>query len=426
MTGPRTAAAVAVAALAIAAADVALLVDGTREAASTTAAPEPTAGESLDEQLARVAAIVEDVRGLTFDDIPEPTYLPPADLAERAGRFVAEYPPEEAEVDARLLVALGAIPDGTDLRELLATALSEQIAGFYDPRSDELVVGTSSRGDRLGPLDEITLAHELEHALADQRFGLPLADGDVPEGEEDAAFAAQALVEGDATVTMSLYAEEALSIVDQARLLAEQQRLAAELGDLTALPHFLQRALTFPYQEGVAFVTSVRDAAGWSGVDEAYRQLPTTTLQILRPDLFLAGRGGAEDPRDVAVPGAPWDEAGRFAVGAADLLFLFEAPGGDPGRALDDPRRAAERWRGGEAVVLVDGDRTAVGLALRGAEGLCAAVGGWYGAAFGRGRPAPAGTEFEGDVQDAVLACDGADVRLGIAPDLPTARALTR
>ena len=47
------------------------------------------------------------------------------------------------------------------------------MAGYYDPRTKRLRVVTGAQtSNRV--LDEITLAHELTHALEDQRFKLDL------------------------------------------------------------------------------------------------------------------------------------------------------------------------------------------------------------------------------------------------------------
>ncbi|MBW3561250.1 MAG: hypothetical protein KY437_02010, partial [Actinobacteria bacterium] len=282
------------------------LLDPVDRATPPVAAPTATATvESLDAQLRRVAGIVERIRDLRFDETPEPTFLAPDELAERTAGLLEDYTEEQAREDAVLLERLGAIPFGTDLRELLSTALGEQVSGFYDPDSGELVVGTDVAGGRLGPLDELTLAHELQHALADQVLGLP-GERDVPAGDEDEAFAVQSLIEGDATLTMARYAEQALSVIDQARLLTEQGRLAAELGSITELPHYVQRSLLFPYEEGLAFVSALEAQGGWEIVDAAYTRRPETTLQILRPELYLRGEGQARDARDPSSPGGGW------------------------------------------------------------------------------------------------------------------------
>lgn len=403
------------------------LLDPAERATPPVAAPTATATvESLEAQLHRVARIVERIRDLRFDETPTPTFLAPDELAERAAGFLEEYTEERAHEDAVLLERLGAIPVGTDLRELLSTALGEQVAGFYDPESGELVIGTETAGGRLGPLDELTLAHELQHALADQALGLP-GDHEVLAGDEDEAFAVQSLIEGDATLTMARYAEQALSVIDQARLLAEQGRLAAELGNLTALPHYVQRSLLFPYEEGMAFVAHLEARGGWELVDAAYTRTPSTSLEILEPERYLTGETDLTDPRDPGSPGPGWEEVDQAAVGAADLLFLFEAPGGDTSRALDDPREAALHWRGGEARIWERAGSHAVGIALAGETGLCDAITTWYRAAFPRSDHAPtsAGLTADGE-QDAQIECVDGEVRIGIAPDARTASAIVR
>ncbi|MDP8960546.1 MAG: hypothetical protein M3N32_02850 [Actinomycetota bacterium] len=391
----------------------------------------PPAVETLEQQLARVARGVAKVRHLRFTSVPTPTYLPPHELAARAARSVQDYTPEQADVDRRLLAALGAVAGDADLRAMLASALSQQVVGFYDPQTAELVVRAPAQDGRLGPLDEITLAHELEHLLADQTLGLPAQqNGEVPERGEDAAYAAHTLVEGDATLTMVLYASRALSVDDQRRLPEEQAQQAAHLADFAELPHFVQRGLTFPYEEGLKFVSALQ-RAGWSAVDAAYRRPPKSTLQILAPELYRSGQGAGTDPRDPGQLAGSWTRRAVMSFGAADLLFLFEAPGNNPARRLPDPFLAATSWRGGEVTVWTLGEQSAVGIALEGEAGLCEAVRAWYTAAFPEAVAIEsprdgASHAFDGPDQDATLFCSGHEVRIGLAPDLATATRLSR
>lgn len=388
-------------------------------------APSPTVTvETLADQIERVARTVAELRGLPFDRSPQPTFLTPEELAAEAAAAVAEYTLEDADIDTRVLSVLGAIPEETDLRQLLATALAEQVAGFYDPEDGRLVVGTDDTSRRLGPLDELVLAHELQHALADQALGLP--ELEAAPGEEDRAFAHQALVEGDATVLMEEYAVEAFSFIDQLRLAGESFALAGQLEDLTALPHILERSLLLPYEEGAAFVRALLREGGWAAVDDAYRSPPDSTADVLFPERYLAKEEHVP-PRPVAIPPQPWVHGATLSFGAADLLLLFEAPGGDPSRALEMPRERASAWNGGSLELYLDGDRSAIGAALTDRGGLCLSMTAWYGAAF----PDAVGTAdadgtavFDGARQDAVLRCVDGEVRLGIAPDPETARAL--
>ncbi|MGH9178931.1 MAG: hypothetical protein ACRD0N_10310 [Acidimicrobiales bacterium] len=380
-----------------------------------------------DQQLREVAAVVERLRGLRFRDLPDPVYLSQDDLAQRVRDLsVAEVPPGSLEADSRALVALGVLPPGSDLREILLESVGEMVAGFYDPDTRELVVLRTGQG-RLDGFTRTVLAHELDHALTDQVHGLPPLDATPPPGEEDKLLAGAALVEGDATLLMQQYLVGHVPFVEQVRALSAA--LGGEV-DVAALPYQLQRELAFPYLEGLEFACNLHARGGWAAVDRAYRVLPTTTAQVLFPDRYRAGEG-AVDARDPGAAGASWEPAPTMSLGAAQLQWLFEAPGGDPDRSLDDPLGRAAAWAGGELRVWADGERTALGVALvqrAGERPLCASMASWYAAAFPDARAVDRreGEElaFDGASQDAVVRCAGTEVRLGIAPDLATARAL--
>ena len=62
------------------------------------------------------------------------------------------------------------------LRDISAETFSQGVAGYYDPRTKRLrIVKGAATGSRV--LAEMVLAHELTHALEDQRFGLELEGG---------------------------------------------------------------------------------------------------------------------------------------------------------------------------------------------------------------------------------------------------------
>ena len=382
---------------------------------------------SPDQQLREVAGVVERLRGLRFRDLPDPVYLGEAELERRVRDLsVAEVPPGALDADTRALVALGALPPGADLREIMLESVGDQVAGFYDPDTGELVVLRTGEG-RLDAFTRTVLAHELDHALTDQVHGLPPLDATPPPGEEDRLLASTALVEGDATLLMQQYLVGNVSFVEQVQVLTAA--LTGEV-DVAALPYHLQREVAFPYLEGMEFACSLHARGGWGAVDQAYRAVPTTSAQVLFPDRYLA-REGAVDPRDPGAAGPSWRPTPTKSLGAAQLQWLFEAPGGDPERGLDDPLGRAASWAGGELRVWADGDRTALGVALvqrAGGRPLCASLASWYAAAFPDARAVERreGEElaFDGARQDAVVRCAGTEVRLGIAPDLATARAL--
>lgn len=382
-------------------------------------------------QVQEITARVQAIRGHRFGKDVAPEFTPREEVGRRiAEKLNTEYSAEEADIDRRILAAFGAVPVDTNLRTLVAELLSGQVVGFYDTKTEELVVAEGAPTSSLGLSAQTTLAHELDHALVDAVFGLP--DKEL-EGPSDAALAALALVEGDAVLAQEQFLLTATP-PDQQLGLAGNLEVEAALAQaqLQDFPYVLRAELTFPYTEGAMFVCTLYAQGGWRAVDTAYRELPTTTAQILFPERYAA-REGAVDPRDPGALGGTYRRAHTDTIGAVELLWLFQAPGDNLSAGIDDPLGAARAWAGGEVHLWTDGPAGAVGVALvdRGNHGtLCAAVADWYSAAFPGDRAAEQqpGEKLarDGPTQDAVLRCDGRDVRLGIAVDLDTARALAR
>lgn len=379
--------------------------------------PEGSPEPLPDDPEAAVDVIAEQVareRGLAFTDPVDPDLLEPAALADRVVELSAEdYPAEVADVDARLLAALGAIPEGTDLRELQLDLLGGQVAGFYDPDTGEL---TAVATDGLDPTARITLAHELDHALVDQAIGLPDLDGFA--GRSDEALATLAVVEGDASLLMQRWSVAQLSILDQ---LAAAGASLGPADQLQSVPWVLQQQLVFPYTAGLELACEQFVDGGWDAVDALYATPPTTSAQVLWPERFAAGEAAVDVP-DPQLPGDRWQEARRDQLGAADLLWLFQAPGDDRDAALRSPEDRARAWAGGELVVGTDGPDTAVAITL--AEHadaplpLCDSVVAWYAEAHPDAirRTDDAGHTFLTRDTLAEVVCDGELVELVVRP----------
>ncbi len=390
--------------------------------------PSPTAAErrveTLDEQLGRVTGFVEAIRGFEFPAPPDVRYATREELRDEVEQEIEDYTEEDAALDQGLLVALAQIPPGLDLRSVLVAAYGEQVAGYYDPESAELVVGAQDTEERVGRLDEITLAHELGHALVDARIGLPELEA-FGEEQADELLAAQALVEGDATALMNRFAMEAMSALDQLLLAREAAELLERMASFTELPWALQRGFEFPYLEGAAFVEHLLQRGGWDAVDRAYDAPPATTLEILDPSLY--GTVEVRPPADFGLldPGS-WTLQRTLSFGAFDLQVLLEAPGGDPARAVPGSADLALDWRGGAVRQWTSADAVTVAVVISDAGGrLCNAFVTWHGSAFPQAAAVdpPPGARYaaDGPGRDAVIACPDGEVRLGIAPDMATA-----
>jgi hypothetical protein len=278
----------------LAAVAVALLV--TLAAIGVLAGEEENAGPAARERapaasVARVARGVERVRELSFDRLPRVRQVT-ATEARRAGlaELDRQVPRRRQRLEERLLRMLGLLPPGVRLRELLGTALAGEVAGYYIPRSDTLALVRDAGVE--GLLGEVALAHELTHALEDQRFGIE------PHGAagflSDRAVAEAALVEGTATLVMVDYVAVSRGLGRQLpeglrrRVLEELEGLA--LPSSSGLPRYVREGLVFPYAAGARFVSRIQGRGGWAAVDRAFGPGgPASTEQILHPHAYDAG-----------------------------------------------------------------------------------------------------------------------------------------
>lgn len=377
--------------------------------------------ESLTAQVDDIAAAVENLRGWTFPETVSPVFVTAAEMGERVRALVAEsYPPELVDFDRRLLVALGMLEPGYDLLSAQLDLLDSGVAGYYDPDTGELVVATPDSDQPLPAIDQVTLAHELIHAVTDARLGFP-PDLEDPLADPDHARAALALIEGDATLGMQQFSLGALDLQDQLGMAMDPRILGAQL-EAGEFPYVLSNGLQFPYLDGMNFVCSLFASGGWEAVDSAYDNVPASTAEILFPERYAAGTAPV-DPDPNGAPGTGWEMLREVSFGAADLLNLFSAPGDSPEAALSDPRARVDAWGGGKATVWIQGELTAVGLALvdRGAESspiLCDSITEWEAAAFGANPDNR--LDNRPDVR-IVIVCEERQVRVGMAPDAETA-----
>ena len=149
---------------------------------------------------------MQQIRQLSAKTPVEPKLLDEAGLkANVTASFQKENPPELVAANQRISELLGLIPQGTSLEALYLKLLASQVAGYYDSDTKELYVVSRSGG--LGPTERISFAHEFDHALQDQNFGLDKLQLDTI-GEGDRGLARLSVAEGDATLLMSLWAAQ--------------------------------------------------------------------------------------------------------------------------------------------------------------------------------------------------------------------------
>ena len=277
-------------------------------------------------------------------------------------RFDEDKGNKKMEQSELVLKKFGLLDRDFQLRPFLLSLLTEQIAGFYDNKTKTMNLLDWVPVDEQKPV----MAHELTHALQDQKVDLKHWEDTQPEGvaknaaeddkhiqtdEDDTA--RDAVLEGQAMVSFADYElmtqgmDKTLKDVPQmAQLLANG---SADMGDspvLARAPLVLQQSLLFPYTNGLLFEDAILTK---SGTQAAFANVlaapPSASSQILHPKAYMAHvpvpvlllpdihpllMGAGYDPYDVGV------------MGELDVRMIAELFGGKPlAEAL------APNWDGG-------------------------------------------------------------------------------
>ena len=257
-----------------------------------------------------------------------------------------ELPPAEARATVEVYALLGVVPPDLDLRSVLLGLYTEQVAGFYEPDSTALFV----MDDQPEAALEALLVHELVHALQDQNADLAaLTDRDLGN---DRATAAQAAIEGHATLVMLEFMTEQMAGVPidlseipdfaaQMRPVLESMR--SQFPALAGAPRIIQESLLFPYLEGTGYVQSL-----WARGERLAPfgpELPPSTEQVL-------ARGSANEPVELELSVAQGRVVRDDVLGRLEIGILLEEHGAGDAEIADG-------WDGDRYVMveLTDGTR---------------------------------------------------------------------
>ena len=257
----------------------------------------------------------------------------------------ADTTPAELYAAEIVLKAFGLAPPDFAYRSFLIKLLSEQVAGYYDPKARQFYLADWIELDGQKPV----MAHELTHALQDQHFNLRRFEK-WPDGDSDAELAARALIEGDATLAMTHYLTRhpmvALAFMRSSQDTPSEQFEKA--------PRAVRESLMFPYAEGSNWAAEVHDRGGWDMVSKAFRKLPQSTEQILHPEKYFA----YERPVKVTLPnfrrvlGPRWKRIDNDVSGEWGYYLVLD-------EYLKDAKlskQAAAGW-GGDRFVIYEGPR---------------------------------------------------------------------
>jgi len=262
-----------------------------------------------------------------------------------------KLPPGRLEAIAAAYHLLGLLPDTIAFRNAVLDFNAPAVAGFYDPETDTLYCRTG-----FGPAQvREVLTHEMVHALQAQYVNLDsLVD---PSRESDQAFAAKAVVEGQAmfaTVRLLAGGRNVVAYTGVWNALVETVRLRTVATPRTRrIPLLLRERFIAPYLFGAQFM-SAWQGYRWADTVPFGRLMPQSSEQILHPERYAAG----DNPIELAFTDSGGQIRTEDVLGELDV-HLLEAQlagartlgkigvlgwGGDRYRVYDTPAGPALVW----------------------------------------------------------------------------------
>jgi hypothetical protein len=259
-------------------------------------------------------------------------------------RFREDLPDEDIEGTQAAYRRFGLVPDTLDLKAFILDLLTEQVVGYYDPETKVLYAVKEAPPEQVS----VIIAHELVHALQDQYMSLDSLQG--LRGENDRQIAAQAVIEGQATLVQiqamlgSSGGDLAAAFPggwDRVRQLIRES--SSQMPIFATAPRIIQETLIFPYLSGAEFMRSFGQLRPG---EVPYGDLPESTEQILHTQAYFRDR---DKPTRITLP-SPRVGRARYQNGLGEFemrVFLYEHTG-DQASAV----RGAAGWDGDRYLVV--------------------------------------------------------------------------
>jgi hypothetical protein len=239
----------------------------------------------LNATIARAMARIEVVRETEFTETVPVTVINRTTYRQEFAGGDANYTPAFRAFDNTKFEAMFMIGEERDALGVQNTNRGSNVLGFYSPPQDEIVVVSESATPTLST--EFTLAHELVHALQDQRFNL----SEYRAPTRDAYNGQNGLIEGEASLVEDRYRQRCAA--GWSCLNVSTGGGGGGGGDLHLGIYFVN---FFPYSDGPGFVASVYRQGGWEAVDDLYADVPASAEQVIYPDRY-----GVDPPVDVSL-----------------------------------------------------------------------------------------------------------------------------
>ena len=214
------------------------------------------------------------------------------------GKFDEDEGAKRMQRDEIVLKKFGLLDKDFALKPFLLALLTEQVEAYYDSQTKTVNMLDWVDIDEQKPV----LAHELTHALQDQRVDLDKWDDQTPDNvslnagedtdhlsKDELDTARDAVVEGQATAVMMDYILKPLgkSLVKNPEVLylvKDQMSASTDSPVLARAPLLLSESLLFPYREGLSFEQDVwMDQGQTAAFPGALDRPPTSSWEIMNP-----------------------------------------------------------------------------------------------------------------------------------------------
>jgi len=275
--------------------------------------------EQREAVLARAMARVERVRNLEFNSTVEVSVRSRANASIGGGeRSAALRAFDNAKFEAAFLIG-----EDEDSLSVQQQSRNQTVAGFYDSEADAIVLVSDSATPTLD--GEGTLAHELTHAIQDQRLNLSVQRRvDTRDGYNGVL----GLVEGEANTVEFEYTDRC---GEEWTCLSPPASNGSGSSTVSNYGTFILQF--FPYSDGPSLIASLRDGDDWSRVSAAYEDPPRSAQVVIEPSTY--GSFEVEDVRLTDRASAGWERVrppdrpdygrlGRSGLGAMFARTLYD------------------------------------------------------------------------------------------------------
>lgn len=308
---------------------------------------------------------VSALRGLTNPGPFDRTLITQPDVQNQLAQYLLTNDTQATlKKDSRAYSVLGLIDPGYDLSNFI---LNQQINlynnNLYLPWRNEIIV----MGLNFSSLERFGYAEAYDNFLVNQALiNDKTGIGPGCPYDHQRCQAIDALYRGDAVLLMNQWVNKYANAADNQAITSFNSAQVAF--PESSPPDFITRNIKFPTTIGYAFVKALFAKGGWGVVNQAYKNPPLSTEQILHPEDYLARKA----PVAISIPdisgelGSDWQLMDGNSLGEWNTYLLLGYGTNLKARVDDNTASsAAVGWSGDAYQVYLNGPKDKTALVVK-------------------------------------------------------------